>query len=312
MSRRAAIGNVGARVYERRDPTAAAAPRHGASAAAPEDGGNMRFDRCPCCSPTGLFAGALAAPADVGGASRSPSKSGGPVDRAVFEELAAASRICADQGVFDAFGHLSVRHPNAPDRFFMSRSRAPALVSADDIMEFDLDAEAIDPQGRSGFLERFIHGEIYKVRPDVMSIVHSHSPAVVPFSLVPNQMRAMYHNAAFIAQGVPVFDIREKFGATDMLVGNNEKGRELARVLADKPVCLMRAHGSVAVGPSLQHAVFRAVYTEVNARLQIQATMISGGAPLAALDADEGRLADAVNLNVVGRPWELWKMRVTK
>ena len=192
----------------------------------------------------------------------------------------------------------------------MSRSRAPALVEADDVMEFDLDGEAIDPQGRPGFLERFIHGEIFRARPDVMSVVHSHSPSVVPFSLVPNQMRAMYHNAAFIAEGVPVFDIRAKYGATDMLIGDSDKGRELAKTLGQKPICLMRAHGSVAVGPSLQHAVFRAVYTEVNAKLQIQATIICGGAPLAALDAEEGRLADAVNLNVTGRPWELWKMRV--
>ena len=272
----------------------------------------MRLFQCACCSPAGFLASALMSPADAGGAGRAPLKSAGPVDRTVLEELASASRILADQGVFDAFGHLSLRHPGSPDRFLMSRSQAPALVTADDIMEFDLDAEAVDPQGRSGFLERFIHGEIYKQRPDVMSIVHSHSPSVVPFSLVPNKMQAMYHNAAFIAEGVPVFDIREKFGATDMLVGNHEKGRELARVLGAKPVCLMRAHGSVAVGPSLKHAVFRAVYTEVNAKLQIQATIISGGAPLAALDAEEGRLADAVNLNVVSRPWDLWARRVGK
>ena len=259
----------------------------------------MRLFTCACC-----------APADLGAGGKQSPKSGGPVPRELCEDIATASRICADQGVFDAFGHLSVRHPSAPDRFMMSRSRAPALVEADDVMEFDLDGEAIDARGRSGFLERFIHGEIYRARSDVMSIVHSHSPSVVPFSLVPNQMRAMYHNAAFIAAGVPVFDIRDKFGATDMLVGDGVKGRELARVLADKPICLMRAHGSVAVGPSLQHAVFRAVYTEVNAKLQIQATIISGGAPLAALDKEEGALADAVNLNVTARPWELWKMRV--
>ena len=272
----------------------------------------MRLFECACCAPTGFLGQAAFSLADGGGASHAPLKSAGPVARDVLEELACASRILADQGVFDAFGHLSMRHPASPDRFLMSRSQAPALVNADDIMEFDLDAEAIDPQGRSGFLERFIHGEIYKTRPDVMSIVHSHSPSVVPFSLVPNKMQAMYHNAAFIAEGVPVFDIREKFGATDMLVGNHEKGRELARVLGQKPVCLMRAHGSVAVGPSLKHAVFRAVYTEVNAKLQIQATIISGGAPLAALDEAEGRFADEVNLGVVGRPWDLWKMRVSK
>ena len=272
----------------------------------------MRLFECACCAPAGFLGSAAFSPVDGGGASHKPLTSAGPVARDVLEELACASRILADQGVFDAFGHLSMRHPASPDRFLMSRSKAPALVEADDIMEFDLDAEAVDPQGRSGFLERFIHGEIYKTRPDVMSIVHSHSPSVVPFSLVPNKMQAMYHNAAFIAEGVPVFDIREKFGATDMLVGNHEKGRELARVLGQKPVCLMRAHGSVAVGPSLKHAVFRAVYTEVNAKLQIQATIISGGAPLAALDEEEGRFADAVNLGVVSRPWDLWKMRVSK
>ncbi len=259
----------------------------------------MRLFPCACC-----------APADLGAGGHADPTSGGEAPRALCEDIASASRICADQGVFDAFGHLSVRHPNASDRFLMSRSRAPALVDADDVMEFDLDGAPVDARGRGVFYERFIHGEIYRARPDVMSVVHSHSPSVVPFSLVPNQMRAMYHNAAFIAEGVPVFDIREKFGATDMLVGDSIKGRELARVMGGKSVCLMRAHGSVAVGPSLQHAVFRAIYTEVNARLQIQATIIAGGAPLAALDEEEGRLADATNLNVIGRPWDLWKMRV--
>ena len=256
----------------------------------------MRMNFCACC--------ATMAPADMGGAPIS-RKSAGPVARELLEDLAAASRICAHQGVFDAFGHLSMRHPDASDRFLMARSIAPARVTADDIMEYDLDAEAIDARGRGSFLEKFIHGEIYKARPDVMSIVHSHSPSVVPFSLVQGQMRAMYHNAAFIAEGVPVFDIREKFGATDMLVSDHAKGRELARVLGAKPVALMRAHGSVAVGPSLKHAVFRAVYTEANAKLQIQATILGG--PIAALDEEEGRLADAVNVNVVSRPWDLWR-----
>lgn len=273
----------------------------------------MRLASCPCCAPAGFLAEAFLSPADsAGAASRAPVASAGQLPRPQLEEFASASRILADQGVFDAFGHISMRHPADPQRYLMSRSLAPALVTADDIMEYDLDSEAVDPQGRSSFLERFIHGEIYKVRPDVMSIVHSHSPSVVPFSLVPNQMRAMYHNAAFIAEGVPVFDISEKFGATDMLVGNGEKGRELARVLASKPVCLMRAHGSVAVGPSLKHAAYRAVYTEVNARLQIQATIISGGHPLAALSAEEGRIADAVNIANVGRPWDMWQRRINQ
>lgn len=268
----------------------------------------MRLFQCGCLGCSGLFR-AVPAAAETGGSGKVPV-SGGAVDRAILEDLAAASRILADQGVVDAFGHVSMRHPNAPDRFLMARAVAPALVTADDIMEFTLDSEPCENRGRSGFLERFIHGQILKARPDVNAVVHSHSQSVIPFGLVDVPMRAMFHNAAFIAEGVPVFDISERFGATDMLVGNNEKGVELAKVLADKPVVLMRAHGSVAVGPSLEMAVFRAVYTEVNARLQTTATMLGGGSRIAALDPQEGKLADAVNLGAGSRAWQLWKTRV--
>jgi ribulose-5-phosphate 4-epimerase/fuculose-1-phosphate aldolase len=235
--------------------------------------------------------------------------SGGPVERAVLEELAAASRILADQGVFDAAGHVSMRHPSHSGRFLMSRSLAPALVTADDIMEFDLDGVPCEPRGRNPFIERYLHSEIFRARPDVMAIAHSHSAAVIPFGLVNAPLRAMYHNAAFLAAGVPVFDIREKFGATDIVVSSREKGAALAAVLADKAVALLRAHGVVVVGPNLRTAVFRAVFTEANARIQLQATMLGG--PVAALNAEEGRLADAVNLATDGRAWELWKRRVT-
>jgi HCOMODA/2-hydroxy-3-carboxy-muconic semialdehyde decarboxylase len=236
--------------------------------------------------------------------------SGGPVERAVLEDLAAASRILADQGVFDAAGHMTMRHPGNPDRFLMSRSLAPALIQADDIMEYTLDCVACEDRGRNGFLERYLHGEIYKARPDVMAIAHSHSAAVIPFGLVNTPMRAMYHNAAFIAQGVPVFDIRDKFGTTDIVVSTSEKGAALAEVLADKPVALLRAHGVVVVGPSVRATVFRAVFTEVNARVQLQATILGG--PIAALDPEEGQLADAINLATDTRSWELWKKRVTQ
>jgi HCOMODA/2-hydroxy-3-carboxy-muconic semialdehyde decarboxylase len=191
----------------------------------------------------------------------------------------------------------------------MSRSLAPALVQADDIMEFTLDCVACEDRGRSGFLERYLHGEIYKARPDVMAIAHSHSAAVIPFGLVNTPMVATYHNAAFLAAGVPVFDIREKFGITDIVVSTAEKGAALAEVLADKAVALLRAHGVVVVGPNLRAAVFRAVFTEVSARIQLQASVLGG--PIAALDADEGRLADTVNLATDTRAWELWKRRVS-
>jgi ribulose-5-phosphate 4-epimerase/fuculose-1-phosphate aldolase len=235
--------------------------------------------------------------------------SGGVVERAVLEDLAAASRILADQGVFDAAGHTSMRHPHRADRFLMSRSLAPALVTADDIMELTLECEPCDPRGRRPFIERFLHGAIYRARPDVMAIAHGHSASVIPFGLVSTPMRATYHNAAFLAEGVPVFDIRERFGATDIVINSAERGDALAEALGDKSVVLLRAHGVVVVGPSLEAAVFRAVFTEVSARVQLQAALLGG--PMAALDAEEGRKADAVNLATLGRSWELWKRRVT-
>ena len=236
--------------------------------------------------------------------------SGGPVDRATLEDLAAASRILADQGVFDAAGHVSMRHPGHPERFLMSRSLAPQMITADDIMEFDLDCNAIDPRGRNGFIERYLHGEILRARPDVMAVAHSHSPSVIAFGLSNTPMLAMYHNAAFLAAGVPVFDIREKFGITDIVISTAVKGAALAQVLADKPVALLRAHGMVAVGGSLPVAVFRAIFTVTSASIQHQALALGG--PLAALDAEEGRIADLVNVQTVGRSWDLWKQRVMK
>lgn len=248
------------------------------------------------------------APASTTAAERVPP-SGGPVERTVLEDLAAASRILVDQGVFDAAGHVSMRHPGHPDRFLMSRSLAPQSVQADDIMEFTLDCVACEARGRNGFLERFLHGEIYRARPDVMAVAHSHSASVIPFGLTGTPMRAMYHNAAFLAAGVPVFDIRDKFGITDIIVGSPEKGAALAVTLADKPVALLRAHGMVTVGPTLQTAVFRAIFTEVSARIQLQASTLGG--PIAALEPEEGAKADEVNIATVGRSWDLWKKRVT-
>jgi ribulose-5-phosphate 4-epimerase/fuculose-1-phosphate aldolase len=237
-------------------------------------------------------------------------KSGNPVAAALMADLAAASRILVAQNVVDGFGHVSMRHPSAPERYLMARSIAPALVTPADIIEYDLDSNPCNANGRGSFLERFIHGEIYKARADIMSVVHSHSPSVVPFGLVGVPMQAMFHNAAFIAAGVPVFDIRDKFGATDMLVGNGPKGAALVEVMGNRDIVLMRAHGSVACGPTLQSAVFRAVYTEVNARIQHWTVALGGGAPMAALDQEEGRLADAINQTAGMRAWDLWRSQV--
>ncbi|HSD99306.1 MAG TPA: class II aldolase/adducin family protein [Burkholderiales bacterium] len=242
-------------------------------------------------------------------ASQAPA-SGGEVAAELLRDLAAASRILAAQGVVDGFGHVSMRHPSAPERFLMARSIAPALVTPRDIIEYDLDCNPCNAGGRGSFLERFIHGEIYKARPDITSVVHSHSPSVIPYGLVPVPMRAMFHNAAFIAAGVPVFDIRERFGATDMLVSDSAKGVALAQVMGKRDIVLMRAHGSVACGPTLQTAVFRAVYTEVNARIQHWTADLGGQGPIASLDEEEGRLADGPNRTAGMRAWDLWRAQV--
>ena len=236
--------------------------------------------------------------------------SGGPVTAEFLADLAAASRILAERGVVDAFGHISQRHPDSPNRYFMSTSMAPALVTPDDIIEYNLDSEPCNANGRGSFLERFIHGEIYKARPDINSVAHSHSPSVIPFGLVDSKMQAMFHNAAFLAAGVPVFDISKKFGATDMLVSDCPKGVAFAECLADKDIALMRAHGSVACGPTLQLAVFRAVYTEVNSRVQHWTMALSGGGRIASLDEEEGRLADVPNQGACMRAWHLWRGQV--
>lgn len=231
-------------------------------------------------------------------------------DRAsVIDDLVVGSRVLAEFGVVDAFGHVSARDPDNPNHFLMSRSLAPALVTADDVMEFDLDGNAIDAKGRSVFLERFIHSEIYKARPDVMAVVHTHSPGVIPFSISQVVLRPVFHNAAFLGAGAPVWEIRKEFGETNMLVSSAAIGKSLAATLADKSVVLMRGHGDATVGPSVKLAVFRAYYTDVDARLQSQALALGGEVNY--LTPAEATKADAVNIQVLDRVWNLWKMRVS-
>jgi HCOMODA/2-hydroxy-3-carboxy-muconic semialdehyde decarboxylase len=239
---------------------------------------------------------------------QAPAAPASASDASPSEDIVIGSRILADFGVLDGFGHVSARDPKNPNRFLLSRSLAPALVTADDIMEFDLDGNAVDPRGRAVFLERFIHSEIYKARPDVMSVVHTHSAGVIPFGVSQVPLRPMYHNAAFLATGAPVWDIRKDFGETDMLVRDPSRGKSLAQTLGDKPVVLMRGHGDVTVGPSVKMAVFRAYYTDVNARLQSQALALGGD--VIYLTPGEGTKADAINFVVLDRIWGLWKLRV--
>jgi ribulose-5-phosphate 4-epimerase/fuculose-1-phosphate aldolase len=239
---------------------------------------------------------------------QTPSVGAAGIDATLLEDMVIGSRILADFGVLDGFGHVSARHPTNPNRFLMARSLAPALVTADDIMEFDLDGNAVDARGRTVFLERFIHSEIYKARPDVMGVVHTHSAGVIPFSVTNVPLRAMFHNPSFLAAGAPVWDIRKDFGETNMLVSDSAKGKSLAKMLGDKSAVLMRGHGDVTVGPSVKMAVFRAYYTDVNAKLQSQAIALGG--EINYLTPGEGEQADKTNFVVLDRIWNLWRMRI--
>ncbi len=231
----------------------------------------------------------------------------GPADPTLIEDLVAANRICADQGVLDGYGHVSARHPKNPERYLLSRSLAPELVTAADIMEYDLDSNPVHQRGRTMYLERFIHGEIYKARPDVHAIVHSHSPSVIPFGVTHTAMKPIFHMSAFLHQGVPIFEIRDSGGMTDLLVRDPALGHALAKSLAEKPVALMRGHGNVVVGPTIALAVYRAIYTEVNARLQMQALGLGGS--ITYLEPEEGKLAETNIATTIARPWELWKRK---
>jgi ribulose-5-phosphate 4-epimerase/fuculose-1-phosphate aldolase len=231
------------------------------------------------------------------------------VDPQLLDDLVAANRILAYHGVLDAFGHITVRHPNNPNHYLMSRWIAPALVTADDIVEFDLESVALSHPGIHSYSERYIHSEIYKVRSDVNAIVHSHSPTVVPFGVVKTPFRPVLHNAAFLGNSTPVFDIRDKFGPTDMLVNRKERGTELAQCLGHHTTALMRGHGDVVVGPNIQNAVWRAYFTEVNARMLAQAIAINGGPDVVYLSDEECELTDVSMQRVEARPWKLWKAK---
>jgi HCOMODA/2-hydroxy-3-carboxy-muconic semialdehyde decarboxylase len=239
---------------------------------------------------------------------QTPPPSAGSADPKLIEDLVAANRILVDQGVLDGYGHASARHDRDPSRYLMSRSVAPELVTAADVMEYDLDSNPVEPRGRTSYLERFIHGEIYKLRPDVKAVVHSHSPSVIPFGATGVPLRPLYHMSAFLSAGVPIFDIRAASGEmTDMLVRNAALGRALAQTLGTRAVALMRGHGNVVVGSSLPQVVFRSVYTEVNARLQAQAMALS--ANVTYLDPEEARKAEDSIAGTLARPWELWKRK---
>jgi HCOMODA/2-hydroxy-3-carboxy-muconic semialdehyde decarboxylase len=244
----------------------------------------------------------------------SASRRGGTdraLDRELVDDLVAANRTLARLGVLDAFGHISVRDPRNSHRYLISRSIAPESVTPADILLLDLDSQIVDPkdEGKLLYRERFIHGEIYKVRPDVNAVVHSHSPTVVPFTVTRAKLRPLLHNAGFLGLGVPLFEIRKRAGdGTDLMILTPSLGQDLAQKLGkEAAVVLMRGHGDSVVGPSLPNAVFRAYYTEINARQQLQAITIGG--PINFMTRAEALTSNDAMLRASARPWALWRKR---
>jgi len=242
----------------------------------------------------------MAAPAQT------PSTAVAGVDPALIEDLVAANRILAHEKVLDGYGHVSVRDPHNRDHYLMARSIAPALVTADDIITFDLDSNAIDAKGRGVYKERFIHGEIYKARPDVMAVVHSHSPTIVPFSVSKTPLRPILHVAGFLGMGPPVFEIRDAGGATNLLVETPALGKALAATLGKGDIVLMRGHGDTIAAANVRLATYMAIYAEVDARELAVALSLAG--PITYLDAAEVEKTDAnMRTGAYERPWQLWK-----
>ncbi len=229
------------------------------------------------------------------------------MEHSLLEDLVAANRILAEHGVIDAYGHVSLRSPRDPNRFLLARAIAPETVQAEDILEYDLDAKPLDGEGpKAGFgsvSERFIHSEIYRARPDVMSVVHNHSPSVIPFSVTGVKMRALFHMASFIGEGLPNFEIRKVKKGSDLLVRTPELGKALAKTLGKAAASLMRGHGSVTVGEDLQRAVGRSVYLEMSAVMQMQALLLSK--KIVYFDAAEVKASAPVQ--DYKRAWPLWR-----
>jgi HCOMODA/2-hydroxy-3-carboxy-muconic semialdehyde decarboxylase len=229
-----------------------------------------------------------------------------------LRDLAIANRILAREGVVDAFGHVSIRHPQRAERFFMARSRSPELVGVADLMEFELDGTPVEPKGRTPYAERFIHGAIYEKRKDVQSVIHNHSHEIIPYGVTPVKLRPVLHVGAAIGEDVPVWDIRRKFGDTNMLVVNMEQGRDLAAALGANRVALMRGHGCAVAGTTLREAVFTAIYLQVNAKLQTQAMNLSDEVHYLSpgeLARTKEMLSQPVGLD---RAWEYWTMRADR
>jgi len=229
------------------------------------------------------------------------------MDSQVLSDLVVANHILVNEGVLDGFGHISVRDPSNPERFFIARSMAPALVTLEDLVSVDLDGVVHDAQGRHTYVERFIHSEIFRARPEVMSVIHSHSPAVIPFGVTGARLRPICHMSGFLGAVTPVYEIRHSAGETsDLLIRNQALGVSLAQCLGQANVALMRGHGSVTVGTSIQQAGYRGIYTESNARLQALAAPLGD---INFLTDAEAQATSDMNDQHLDRPWQMWKRK---
>jgi ribulose-5-phosphate 4-epimerase/fuculose-1-phosphate aldolase len=225
----------------------------------------------------------------------------------VLDELVTANRILAREGVVDSFGHVSIRHPDRPDRYVLSRARAPECIEAEDLMEFTLDGTPIDPAGRKPYAERYIHGAVYEARAEVRAVVHHHSPSVIPFSVTPARLSPVMHMCAGIGTHVPTWDSRARFGDTNLLVTNVEMARDLAAALGPRSAILMRGHGAVVAGVSLREVVFNSIYLQLNADIVMKATVLGDVTFLS-----EGEVAAILRTRgsfTFERAWEFWCRR---
>jgi HCOMODA/2-hydroxy-3-carboxy-muconic semialdehyde decarboxylase len=222
----------------------------------------------------------------------------------LIEDLVTANRILATQGIVDSFGHVSIRSPDNPNHYFLSRSRAPERVETGDIMEFTLEGDPVDAKGRKPYLERFIHGAAYEKRPDVMSCIHNHSPGTIPFGVTGRKMRPIMHMCGTIGDEVPIWDQHKKFGDTNLLVESMAMGRDLVKTLGKGRTALMRGHGAMVVGPELRATVYTAIYLELNAKLQMQAEAM--GRVKFLTKGEAKKVADTTSMANINRAWENW------
>jgi ribulose-5-phosphate 4-epimerase/fuculose-1-phosphate aldolase len=226
---------------------------------------------------------------------------------ALLADLVTANHILQDQGVVDGYGHVSVRNPANPNHFYISRWLAPDLVTVSDIVELDYDCVPANGDTRKLYSERWIHAEIYRARPDVKSIVHTHAPTVVLMGTINEPLLPIYHMGGFIGTGLPTFDIRKNFGMTNMLINDAAKGKALAQTLGDRPAALMRGHGGITVGNSIMHSVGRSVYLKINAEMHLQA----GSRKIETLSPEEAHQAEVGNQEFP-KDWDLWARKVKK